>query len=82
MGSLVKPMQAEHELHRRRWSRNVGLGLVLASLVVLVFALTVVKVRQGDLMEGYDYQPRASVLPPAAAAPDAPARAEEKEMQP
>lgn len=56
-------MQTEHELHRRRRSRNVGLGLVLLAFVALVFALTVVKVRQGDLMEAYDHQPRTSVLP-------------------
>ncbi|MBC9248000.1 hypothetical protein H4P12_15075 [Paracoccus sp. 11-3] len=59
-------LRTEHELHRRRRSRNVGLGIVLASFVVLVFALTVVKVRQGDLMEGFDHQPRVSVLPPEA----------------
>ncbi|MFT3687682.1 hypothetical protein [Paenirhodobacter sp.] len=35
----------EHELHRRRFSRNLGLGLVLAAFVVLVFALTIVKVK-------------------------------------
>lgn len=34
----------EHDLHKRRLSRNVGLGLVLVALVGLVFALTVVKV--------------------------------------
>lgn len=57
------PIQTEHELHRRRRSRNVGLGLVLVAFVALVFALTVVKVRQGDLMEAYDHQPRVSVVP-------------------
>jgi hypothetical protein len=36
----------EHELHRRRLSRNIGLGLVLAAFVVLVFALTIVKVQR------------------------------------
>lgn len=35
-----------HELHKRRWSRNLGLGLVLAIFVSLVFGLTVVKVSQ------------------------------------
>lgn len=67
--------RVEHELHHRRWSRNLGLGLLLAALVALVFALTVVKVRQGDMMQGFDHQPRASVLPPEAApaAPAAPA---------
>lgn len=60
---MVMALRPEHELHRRRRSRNVGLGLVLAAFVALVFALTVVKVRQGDLMEAYDHQPRVSILP-------------------
>ena len=34
-----------HELHKRRFSRNLGLGLVLAAFIALVFALTVVKVQ-------------------------------------
>jgi hypothetical protein len=34
----------DHELHLRRWSRNLGLGLVLAAFVALVFGLTIVKV--------------------------------------
>lgn len=56
-------MRTEHDMHRRRRSRNVGLGLVLVAFVALVFGLTVVKVRQGDLLEGYDHQSRVSVLP-------------------
>ncbi|MFV0303271.1 MAG: hypothetical protein ACK5IP_20785 [Paracoccus sp. (in: a-proteobacteria)] len=56
-------LHTEHELHRRRRSRNVGLGLVLAAFVALVFGLTVVKVQNGDMMEGFDHQPRVSVLP-------------------
>ncbi|WP_050523244.1 hypothetical protein [Pseudorhodobacter wandonensis] len=39
----------EHELHKRRLGRNVGLGLVLLAFVALVFGLTVVKVlNMGD----------------------------------
>lgn len=34
----------DHEIYTRRFSRNVGLGLVLAVFVALVFGLTVVKV--------------------------------------
>lgn len=60
---MVTSIQTEHELHRRRRSRNVGLGLVLAGFVALIFGLTVVKVRQGDLMEAYDHQPRVSIVP-------------------
>jgi hypothetical protein len=45
----------EHELHRRRFGRNLGLGLVLVAFVGVVFALTVVKVTRGDPMQGYDH---------------------------
>ncbi len=34
----------EHELHKRRFGRNLGLGLVLAGFVALVFGLTIAKV--------------------------------------
>lgn len=40
-------LRVEHEMHHRRFGRNLGLGVVLAAFVVLVFALTVVKVTQG-----------------------------------
>ncbi len=45
----------EHDMHKRRFSRNLGLGLTLAAFVALVFALTVVKVTRGDPMQGYDH---------------------------
>lgn len=42
-----------HDLHKRRFGRNAGLGLVLAAFVALVFALTVVKVTREDFsMDG------------------------------
>ena len=41
-------LRAEHELHRRRFSRNIGLGLTLAAFVALVFALTLVKIARGE----------------------------------
>lgn len=52
-----------HEIFGRRKSRNVGLGVVLAVLVLLVFAVTVVKLTERGPVEGFDHQPRASVLP-------------------
>lgn len=56
-------LRREHELHRRRLSMNVGVGFALVALAVMVFGITVVKIANGSLMEGYDYQPRASMLP-------------------
>ncbi len=64
-------LHVEHELHKRRRSRNLGLLAVLLAFVALVFGLSVVKITQGDMMQGYDHRPRASVLPRD---PDAPAR--------
>ena len=52
-----------HELHKRRFSRNLGLGLTLAAFVVLVFALTVVKVKRGEPLEGYDHVIQPQSLP-------------------
>lgn len=41
-----------HDMHTRRKSRNVGLGLVLATFVVLILGLTVVKVKTVDVTTG------------------------------
>ena len=41
-------LSKQHELHERRYGRNVGVGLVLAGLIAIVFGLTVVKVTRGD----------------------------------
>lgn len=60
----------DHELHRRRFGRNLGLGLVLVAFVVLVFALTVVKVTRGDPMQAFDHTTRPEIVP-APAAPEA-----------
>lgn len=59
-------LRVESELHRRRSGRNVGLALVLTAFAALVFGLSVVKIKQGDLMHAYDHSPR-SVLPDPAA---------------
>lgn len=56
-------IQAEHELHRRRRSRNVGVGLVLAGLILVVFGLTVVKVQQLGAAQSFDHVVRPALLP-------------------
>lgn len=53
----------DHELHTRRFGRNLGLGVVLAAFVSLVFGLTIVKVTRGGSLEGMDHTVRASALP-------------------
>ncbi|MEZ5912775.1 MAG: hypothetical protein R3D84_11575 [Paracoccaceae bacterium] len=41
-------LRAEHDIHKRRLSRNLGLGLTLIAFVALVFGLTIVKVSYWD----------------------------------
>ncbi|WP_456385842.1 hypothetical protein [Profundibacter sp.] len=53
----------EHEMHKRRFGRNMGVGLTLLGFVVLVYGLTVVKMQRGDPMEAADHSPRISITP-------------------
>lgn len=64
-------IRATHELHQRRFSRNLGLGLVLVAFIAIMFGLTVVKVTRGGSMQGYDHVVRPELLPAdgASAAP-------------
>ncbi|HDZ81421.1 MAG TPA: cytochrome C oxidase assembly protein [Roseobacter sp.] len=41
-------IRAEHELHTRRRGRNLGIGLMLGGFVLLVMALTYVKITNID----------------------------------
>ncbi len=68
----------EHELHQRRWGRNLGLGLTLGALILLIFGLTIAKVQTGDRMQAYDHSYRPEIdaqtvapgAPQPAAAPE------------
>lgn len=53
----------EHELHKRRFSRNMGVGLTLIAFVALVYGLTIAKMQTGDTMEATDHSPRVSKIP-------------------
>jgi hypothetical protein len=54
----------DHEIYRRRFGRNLGVGLALAAFVGLSFLLTVEKVTHGhtmDAIEGKPYVARPEV---------------------
>ena len=51
------------ELHQRRFSRNLGVALCLAFLIVLLFALTAAKITQLGHTEGFDHTVRPSIVP-------------------
>ena len=56
-------IRAEHDLHRRRRSRNIGVGMVLVGLIAVVFGLTVVKVGQLAEAQAFDQVAGPELLP-------------------
>ena len=48
-----------HEIFSRRRSRNRGLGLTLGAFVLLVFAVTVVKLNEGQDMRAFQHTVRS-----------------------
>ncbi|MCR9125539.1 MAG: hypothetical protein NXH82_05385 [Rhodobacteraceae bacterium] len=40
-------LRVEHEIHSRRYGRNLGVALVLVGFIAVVFGLTVAKVTSG-----------------------------------
>ena len=51
----------DHEIHRRRFGRNLGLGLTLVGFVAIVFGLTVVKVSNGSMTQAFDHVLRPEI---------------------
>ncbi|MDG1738239.1 MAG: hypothetical protein P8L68_15640 [Paracoccaceae bacterium] len=45
----------EHEIHKRRMGRNLGVGLVLAAFIAIVFGLTIAKINNGGQVQGLDH---------------------------
>lgn len=42
-------IRATHEIHKRRFGRNLGVALLLVGFIVLTFSLTLAKVTGGDI---------------------------------
>ena len=53
----------DHELHQRRFGRNLGLALALVAFVGIMFGLTVVKINRGGVTQGFDHVLRPEMLP-------------------
>lgn len=53
----------EHDLHRRRAGRNIGLAVVLAAFIALVFGLTIAKVSGGGALQAFDHSYRPVLDP-------------------
>lgn len=63
MTTRTTPLRPTHELHKRRFSRNLGVGLTLVAFIALVFGLTIAKVQGGGTLQAYDHTFRPALLP-------------------
>jgi len=50
------------QIELNRGSGNVKIGILLFIVVALIFSVTIVKLKQGALMQGYDHIIRQNML--------------------
>lgn len=50
------------QLDLNRGSGNIKIGILLFIVVALIFSVTIVKLKQGTLMQGYDHIIRQNML--------------------
>ena len=50
------------QLELSRSTGNVKIGILLFIIVALIFSVTIVKLKQGALMQGYDHIMRQNML--------------------
>jgi|TARA_B100000927_G_scaffold54683_1_gene41645 hypothetical protein len=50
------------QLDLNRGSGNIKIGILLFIVVALIFSVTIVKLKQGALMQGYDHIIRQNML--------------------
>ncbi|TBX29303.1 MULTISPECIES: hypothetical protein [Nioella] len=55
------PITETHEIHKRRFGRNLGVALTLLGFVAIVFLLTMSKIRNGGSVEAFDHSVRPSI---------------------
>lgn len=55
------PINETHEIHHRRFGRNLGVALTLFAFAAIVFLLTISKIRNGQSVEAFDHTVRPSV---------------------
>lgn len=53
MSKIISP--DDHEIYTRRRGRNLAIGGCLAAVVIMIFAVTIVKLKNGMNIQGYDH---------------------------
>ena len=56
-------MHRDSPLHVRRRGRNLGMLAVLLAFVAIVFAISIVKIREGGMGQSFDHVLRPEMLP-------------------
>ncbi len=59
-------LRVTHELHDRRRGRNLAVATLLGAFVVLMLALSMVKIRETGPIQGFDHVLRPELTMPAA----------------
>ena len=52
----------KHEIYNRRGNKNMWLGIIMGSFVVLVFFVTIVKLSSGVSMQAFDHALRPEMV--------------------
>ena len=52
----------ENTKSQNKTAGNIKIGLILCAAVTLIFAITIVKLKQGSLLQGYDHVLRQNLV--------------------
>ena len=52
----------ENTKYKNKTAGNIKIGLILCTAVTLIFAITIVKLKQGSLLQGYDHVLRQNLV--------------------
>ena len=52
----------ENVKNQYKTAGNIKIGLILCAAVTLIFAITIVKLKQGSLLQGYDHVLRQNLV--------------------
>ena len=48
--------------NQNKTAGNIKIGLILSAAVTLIFAITIVKLKQGSMLQGYDHVLRQNLV--------------------
>ena len=52
----------EHTKNKNKTPGNIKIGLILSTAVILIFSITIVKLKQGSMLQGYDHVLRQNLV--------------------